>query len=588
VLGMRYERRNRWMTLAVVIGVGAGSVQAQEEGKPGGAATERPPFTVEQVVHPIVAALPPPEFRDEIVAMPMAISSRSEAAARHVLQGMAYIQSAWDFEAYRHFCEAVRADPDCLMAYWGIGLALAAPNNEFAHERKVAVERMLMLMDATTKVGGRDVPVATDMERGYALALGSLFSLQPGEGPKAFQMLSQNFPNNLQAKCLAIYLQREGYDDFGDPLHGQEVAMERMDKVVKDNPDNVAVLTFWAMLHSEAPDATSKLREKILPVVRKIARKAPGFPPYQHLLGHFEWRCGNHRLAEEALAQARDLYEAHMKRHKQSFLECDGWVRCQLYLATAMHSRGKFKDAMRIAKKLSELKVDGKRLGATGANLVIWEARTLPARLYIARGWEGDFDRAIASLPGKEDPQLFKTRTLSIFYLEGLRQYLGVRRSLAQGKREEAHQYRQHLSETGARLLDLRSNATRSSSISEYVRAMAAIEVYTAEGRGLVALAGEGIEKNIAHSWFKSAVEKQQRPSLLMPPAVISPMETRLADFYAQTGEKQRAAKTYQVALQRRPNDLEALKGYQKSLEQLGRKEAAAQIGKIISQVRAQ
>mgnify|MGYP003314646441 CR=1 FL=1 len=87
-----------------------------------------------------------------------------------------------------------------------------------------------------------------------------------------------------------------------------------------------------------------------------------------------------------------------------------------------MQSRGKFEEAMSIAVQLSELEVDAARLGSKGASLLVWEAKTLPARLYVARGQEGDFTRAISSLPGKNDPFLeeIKERTLSVFYLECL------------------------------------------------------------------------------------------------------------------------------------------------------------------------
>ncbi|NIP93897.1 MAG: hypothetical protein GWO24_10770, partial [Akkermansiaceae bacterium] len=77
----------------------------------------------------------------------------------------------------------MKADPSCLMGYWGIGLALAAPNNEFARQRMVAVDRMLDLVDAKVEVGEEEVPVASPLERDYALALARLFSLQPGDGP---------------------------------------------------------------------------------------------------------------------------------------------------------------------------------------------------------------------------------------------------------------------------------------------------------------------------------------------------------------------------------------------------------------------
>ena len=546
------------------------------------------PFSVEKVIHPVVGQLPSPDFVEEIVSIPMAISSPSALASKHVLQGLAHIQAAWDFEAYRHFCEALKLDPDCLMAYWGIGLSLAAPNNEFTQQRQVAILRMIELIDATRDVNGRQLPIATKMEQDYALALAELFRLR-GKVGEAFKKLSETYPGNLQAQCLAIYLQRDGYDRFG-PRAKQALAIEQMEELVEANPDNVAVLGFWVMLHGEAPEATTKLREKILPVVRKIARKVPNFPPYQHLLGHFEWRCGNHALAEAALERAAGLYAEHKKNHDLSVHECDGWIRSQLYLATAMQSRGKFEEAMSIAVQLSELEVDSARLGSKGASLLVWEAKTLPARLYVARGKEGDFTRAISSLPGKNDPFLeeIKERTLSVFYLECLMQYLECRQALEKGESDIAQQKALALSGIQERMERLKTQALKSASISEYVRALAGVKVYAAEARGLVALAQatSGSQRQIARSWFKTAVDKQQRPALLMPPVVLSPMELRLAQYYLAAEDNEKAVESFQSAIRRRPNDLQSLLGYCDSLRASGREKEAVQVEAVISAVK--
>ena len=150
-VGMRLSVRP-WISVVCVLvlwgGVHPALAQEKEPESEGAAPKEWVPedFTVGMVIHPAIARLPQPEMFPEIIATPMAITARHEAAQEHVLQGMAYIQSGWDYEAYRHFCEAARADPECLMAYWGIGLALATPNNEFIENRVAAVNRMLDLL----------------------------------------------------------------------------------------------------------------------------------------------------------------------------------------------------------------------------------------------------------------------------------------------------------------------------------------------------------------------------------------------------------------------------------------------------------
>lgn len=579
---MRFLRLMGVVGLLLGLGISAGNAQDKKKAAP-------KPFTIDQVIHPMVRDLPQPDFRDNIVSMPIMISSASPLARKHVQHGMAYIEAAWDFEAYRHFCAALKHDKDCLMAFWGIGLALLAPNNEFMSQRRVAVRRMVALMDARVRrdVEGKQVPVASPMELDYCEALAVLYALRQGESRSAFKVLADKYPKNLHARCLWIYLLRDGYNEFGEPNPGQEQAVKLMQQIVNDNPKNVGVLSFWAMLHAEAPEATTKLRKEILPVVRKIERLAPDCPPYQHLLGHFEWRCGNHRLAEAALTKASSLYASHMKKHGLTYHNCDGWVRCQLYLATAMHSRGRFDEAIKLAKQVSKIHVSVDRLGSSGSNLVIWEGMTLPARLYLARGQEGDFAKAIETLPAKNAPLLENEALVPYLdYLEGLWQYLKTRQLVQEKNLTDGTNARKAMEVTLIRLASRRVEAMRASSASEFLRAFAGLEVYHAEARGQVALAGDATSQKIARSWFKSASEKQLRPLLLMPPVVASPMEVRLAEYYAKIGDSKRSAESYWKALQRRPNDLLALQGYQVALTKLNRKEAAGQIGRIIQHVR--
>ena len=98
-------------------------------------------FEVKSVVHPVVAKLAPPKLVGGLSDTAFAVSTTSAKASKHVQLGMAHLNAPWDFEAYRHFCAAAQADPDCLMAYWGITMSLAGRNHEFRRQRKAAIER---------------------------------------------------------------------------------------------------------------------------------------------------------------------------------------------------------------------------------------------------------------------------------------------------------------------------------------------------------------------------------------------------------------------------------------------------------------
>ena len=530
-------------------------------------------FAVGMVIHPAIARLPEPKFLDEIIATPLAISARNEIAQKHVHQGIAYIQAAWDHEAYRHFCEAARADPDCLMAYWGIGMALAAPNNEFVEQRMAAVNRMLDLLKA-----GKGTP----QERQYAMSLAALYTGNAQAASEAFKKLAERFPKDLQARLIATYFLRDGFTEFGDPLEGQKKAMDAMAAIVRENPDNVAVLAFWVMLHAEHPDASEVLRYDVLPVARKLVRLVPGFAPYLHMLGHLEWRCGNHLLATQAFERAVNGYGKHMQENKMSFHDCDGYLRSKIYLATAYASLENFREALKLARQLAALQVEEKRLDSAGANLVVWQGRTLPARLYMARGWDDDFARALETFPEPGDPQLFKGRTLSLFWLEALRQYVEARRALVEGDRDEARNYHLAMEETLAGLAGMLEAARGSSAISDYLRSLRAIEVLSAELRGFVALSGEAGEKNGAYNWFKSATEKQGFASLLNAPLIPYPMQSRLGDFYSRTGRPEKSVTAYEGALEDFPNDLRSLRLLKEALIGLGRTADAEAIEKQI------
>lgn len=576
--------KNGPAVLLIVFGlmIQPGLSAPEDEAKPEGSVEEAPPqkrFKVGDVIHPVVARMPLPAFNDRIVALRMPISTKSEESEKHVLQGMALIHAGWDFEAYRHFCAAAQIDPDCVMAYWGITLSLAAPSHEFISQRSAAIDRMLALVGAL----GDKLPM---IEQEYVIAVAQLFSDEPGASAKTLDGILEKYPRNLQAGLLATFLQRDGYTEFGDALYGQEQAIAKMKKYLDAHPDNLSVLSFWAMLHAEAPDAEGDLRVNVLPNVRKMVRLVPDFAPYQHLLGHFEWRVGNHRLAQEAFERSSELYAAYMEKNKVDFHDCDGWVRSRLYLAAAIYSRGEIKKAITVAKELSGLQVDEKRLRSTGANLVVWEGRTLPTRLYMARGAGGDFAQAKASLPGRDSKQLFKDRTLSIYYLEGLRQYAEGRKLLLEGNVDDARLVREAMGVTGKTLMGLRGNALRRSSMSEYFRAVKTLEVYALELRGLLALHGDRAQRGSAYNWFRSAVDKQIRPSMLLPPAIVYPMELRVADFYLRSGRPKEAAETYQEALARRPKDLSCLLGYHSALIQLKLNDDAALIQKEIDLVR--
>ncbi|MEJ6561082.1 MAG: hypothetical protein QNL77_02480 [Akkermansiaceae bacterium] len=92
-----------------------------------------------RVYAPYLKDLPPPPMREGIGNSSLKITTKSKAAQKWFNQGWNLLYAFWEFEAYRAFLQAVEADPDCAMAYWGIAMSLPGKNPEALIERKNAL-----------------------------------------------------------------------------------------------------------------------------------------------------------------------------------------------------------------------------------------------------------------------------------------------------------------------------------------------------------------------------------------------------------------------------------------------------------------
>lgn len=549
------------------------------------------PFTLDQVVDSRVAKMAVPEMRPGMVGVKMNISSPSKKAREHVRQGLALVHAQWDFEAYRHFCAALVEDEDCMMAYCGVALALAKPYSEYGDYRRVAVERMLDLLDADDKAvkegkAGR-FPM---MEKKFVIATASL-STSPRTAGALFHKIAEEYPQIIQARLLSVFMTRGGYDVLGTPSMEQKFAIKKTREMLEDNPDNPLVLGFWLALNAEAPNQAINIKKEILPYARHLTKKCPRVPSWQHALGHFEWRAGNYLLAERAFSKAADLYAEWMKREGVGTNDCEGFVRSKCYLANTLYQRGDFLGAMKVAKELRAMKLDPKRPRSPGNQILLWRGYTLPARLYVAHGADGDLNRALKSFPTQETLKHYvahpKFPTLAGVYMEALSAYVGSRKAIAANEIVAAKSLR---TKTFRRrivgMAKVAEGVMRTSDYSHYFNAGSSLAIYDMELAGLIALNGQKDMRMTASNWFRSARDKQGVPSLMMPPSVLTPMENRLAEYYLRMGKNADAYDAYQEGLKRYPNNMASLLGAKKCLNLLGKKEDAARVQQHIDLVK--
>ena len=529
-------------------------------------------FKVKDVIHPVVLKLGKPKVIAALGEGHMAISSSSEIAASHVAQGLGRMNASWDFEAYRHFCEAVKADPDCLMAYWGIAMSLAGSQHEFFSERKVAVDRMLDLLES--EIAAKKIRWS-DLEKRYAQAAGYLLTSGVRSAGLAFNSLSEKYPGDIQARLFSLFLQRDGFDSGGKPLIGQKKANEGIKKILEQYPEHLSVMAFWVSSQAETPWNVLMLREEVLPVARKLVKLLPEYPPYHLMLAHVEARCGNAALAIQAANDAANFYQAYMDEEKVDLYDCDGWIRAKVYLAALYEMKGEKIKAEQVGKELAQIKVNEERLFSRGAGLLLWEGRNVGARIMMGRSDIASFKKGQKLLETLPEEQWFKDKSFALPYRNCIAIYLAVRMAIADKDIKSSKAlFDQFLLRVDA-LGKTQKLASKTSSYSDWARAMNTLLMMVPELRGLIAQNEVGAIRLAAATWFRSASDRQGSPSNLLPPSVDYPMMWRLGLFHLQEGKLEKAEDAFREGLALRPNHLATLEGFHRVLKKMEKTQAA-------------
>lgn len=501
--------------------------------------------SVAECIPESVSKLGPPSvfaFQDGLVT---AVSAATDNAQIHTVQGLNHLHGGWDFEAMRHFAVALKEDPRCLMAHWGMIISMLSPSPETDACRFAAMNRMLQLIDDGE---------GTELERGFAYGLVKYVDEGPKGASEAFRKVAERFPGEVQAEIFAALFGRTGYDEVGSITPGQEVAEKRLLSLIERNPDSALPIHALLSIRAEAPDLRPSLG-----LARRLCQLSPGYAPYQHLLGHYEWRCGGHSDAVSSFGRAASLYTDWMKENGASVADCDGWVRAECYRVVAMASAGDFANALASANEIAATEPDPARPSAPGTRQLLWDAKTLPARILMRRSAPGDAEKGLASLPPPGQSEPFREKTLAYWWIDGLRIVLEAHRLLDVSVLDKATETTGALTFHGTAMAKRQNIAAAQGELAEWNRSFRAIEVLTAELNGRLALAGPPSGHGSAFNWLRAAADRQKPTTMLNAPPVLTPMAMRLGDYFIARNLPHKAVSAYEEALESFPNDSEII-----------------------------
>src|SRR6266404_8185688 len=203
-------------------------------------------------------------------------------------RGMLYQHSFWYRASQRTFEEALKADPECGIAYWGIALSLLWNPHVPAPAKNLA-EGAGVLAKATT-VGAK-----TQRERDYLDALGAMYAdydkvdhrTRMQAYAKAMEQLAQRYPDDDEAQiyyALALNTSASPTDKtYASQLKGAAI----LEPIAIRQPQHPGVAHYLIHLYDYPPIA-----EKGLDAARRYAKVAPAAAHAQHMPSHIFTRVG--------------------------------------------------------------------------------------------------------------------------------------------------------------------------------------------------------------------------------------------------------------------------------------------------------
>src|SRR5215469_14126740 len=209
-------------------------------------------------------------------------TSCNAAAQAEFDRAMLYQHSFWYRASQRSFNAALKADPGCGIAYWGIALSLlwnphTAPPAKNLAEGAAAIAK------------GKEVGARTERERDYLSALSVMYAdydtvdhrTRVLNYVKAMEQLAAKYPNDDEAQihyALALNVGASPSDKtYANQLKGAAI----LEKIWDRQPDHPGIAHYLIHLYD-----TPALAEKGLTAARRYAKVAPDAPHALHMPSH--------------------------------------------------------------------------------------------------------------------------------------------------------------------------------------------------------------------------------------------------------------------------------------------------------------
>jgi hypothetical protein len=262
-------------------------------------------------------------------------TSCNETAQRRFDRAMRYQHSFWYAESKEIYEEAIKADPECAIAYWGIALSLLSnPHNA------IPVPNLPLGLAAIEKA--KAVGAKSERERDYIDALAVMYAdydKTPQQARvqsylKKMEVLAAKYSDDDEAQifyAITLNVAASPADKtYANQLKGAAI----LEPIWQRQPQHPGVAHYLIHLYDYPPIAA-----KGLPAALRYASIAPNAPHAQHMPSHIFTRVGYWKESITANLASAAAAKAHNEVGEQLHAE-DYLVYAYLQLGQDANARG--------------------------------------------------------------------------------------------------------------------------------------------------------------------------------------------------------------------------------------------------------
>src|SRR5215207_2575756 len=441
-------------------------------------------------------------------------TSCNEVAQRRFDRGMRYQHSFWYTNAKEIFEEAIKADPTCAMAYWGIALTLM--DNPHA-----AIPRPNLAPGLAAITKAKEIGAKTERERDYIDAMMAMYAdyetIPHAQRMRALRdkqaQIAAKYPDDDEAQiAYAITLNTSA--DLNDKTYAQQTK-------------GAAILEPMSIRLPKHPGVTHYL-------IHRYDAIAPAAPHAQHMPSHIYTRVGYWK--ESIASNAASVKAARAEKSVGNYLHAqDYMVYAHLQLGQDQQARAVIDEMVKETEFKATVAAADYALAAS------------PARYAIERG---DWNAA----------SQLSVRPSSLNFAMAISHFARAIGAARYGKPEAASADIQKLAELRDKLREAKDNYW--AEIVDIQRQVAVAWVLHAEGKYDDALK--------AMSAAADAEDKTEKH--VVTPGPLAPARELYGYMLLERGMAKEALAAFEATKAKEPNRFQAYAGSAKAADALGDK----------------